>query len=80
MTNNLNELVEKVLKDMTIDHAADRDVRALIEFALGQHDTIDLLVGENLELTARVDDLTEKVASLTTRSSLLQFQDESALL
>lgn len=79
MTNNLNELVEKVLKDLTTDHADDRDVRALCEFALGQHDAIDLLCAENLLLTSQVDDLTSELAIVAHQSNLVQYSEESSI-
>jgi BMFP domain-containing protein YqiC len=75
--SSLDELVERVVRDMTQDTPKNEDIHRLVSKVLDQREVLNRLATENESLTQRLAALEAKVESLEPFTHLVQFAEGS---
>lgn len=75
--STLNDLVEKVVRDMAHDLPIDSDIHTLMQRALDQQDTIEMLAEENRSLSAENEVLRKRLDAVEPFSHLSQYAEGS---
>ena len=76
--SSLNELAERIAKEMTLGTPNDEDLHNLVQKALTQQDALARLASENEALTKQVADLTARLESIEPFTHLVQYAEGSA--
>ena len=76
--STLEELAERVVKDMTLDTPSDADVHRLVQMALSQRDALARLAEENQALATQIHHLTATLESIEPLTHLTQYAEGSA--
>jgi len=76
--STLEELAERVVKDLTLGTPVDADVHRLVQTALDQSATLTRLSAENEALTTQLHHLTARLESIEPLTHLTQYAEGSA--
>ena len=76
--STIEELAERVIKDLTLGTPSDADVQRLLQTALSQRETLERLTAENAALTTQVQHLNARLESIEPLTHLTQYAEGSA--
>lgn len=79
MNQKLTDLVERVLRDMTMSEPKTEDVRALVTTVIEQANAISVLTADNEALELRLARANLKLEGVEPLSHLVQYAAEGSL-